>query len=580
MPPVIRKPGREVTTARLPGARKTAAESPASLGSIGGDPIGEALASTGSAFARLGADRYARIKDEERRRADDVAILAAQNKLDAWELERLHNPQTGALNVRGQAAFTLPEEIDAEYDRVVGEIGQGLGTPEQRLAFEKLSSNRRGNVRLNIRRHVAGEMRAFEAGELKGTLENAVSLASANASDPRRVAEELSRGVAAIEGAGRRLGLGAEAVSSQIEAFRSGAHEGVIRNLLAGGRERAAQVYFEEVRGQIAGDRHDELLKALDEGTRTKAAQTAAEGILRQGGTLAEQRQRAKDTVTDGKTLDDVLSRLDHEATIREREERDTDERMMASAATLLDGGGRFDQIPAADRAKMTPAQRSGLRSYEKQIAEHGDAVTDLPTYYARMQQAMSDPDGFSRRNLLNDRHRLGKVEFKQLADLQLTIRNGERNRAAADLEPFATKTQVVNDTLTLYGIDPTAKPDTSEGRAIAQLRRLLDQRIEAAQTPDAQGRRAKVTNEEIRETLDGILAAEVTEPGSFWALIRPFTYDFADKRKRLIDLTPADVPAAERPAIERALRTRRMPVTDQTVLDLYIDSLIRRGAQ
>src|SRR5690606_10885673 len=154
------------------------------------------------------------------------------------------------------------------------------------------------------------------------------------------------------------------------------------------------------------------------------------------------------------------------------------------------------------------------MREYARMLAAGTPVETDYPTYYRLLQQAGDDPQAFATANLLQFRHKLGETEFKQLANLQLSIKNGNRQAADKVLEGFRTRGQIFEDTLRLYRIDPKADPATDEGRAIALLRRMLDQRIDAMQ---ASGQ--KVTNTEIQRTLDELLSQEITIPGSWKAL-------------------------------------------------------------
>jgi len=573
--PVVQKARRDVGTAALPGARRQAAETSTSTGadlSRQKARTSEVLGAVGRQVTQFGGDAYARIKLEERQKADEVARLGWQTKLDAFETG-LYDPQSGVMNLEGEASFGLPEKVDEDFAKLAGGIEQGLSTDEQRLQFRQDAANRGSNIALNVRRKVSGEMKKFDLSQTEAQVAAAGNLAKLNALDPRRVGVEIDRGVEVIVGYGKRNGLPKEAVDVQVLKFQSDAHVGVIDNLLSNGNERAAAVYFEEAKeaGQIAGDRIDEVEKAIDAGTLRKQAQTSSDEILRAGGTLTEQREKAR-AIDDPKLRDEVMQRIEHEATVNERAERDAHESLLRGVYDRLDRVNSIDAIPPGDWARMEPSERAGARSYVRARAEGVPIKTDSPTYYRLMQQAGDDPDGFAKVNLLSSRSRLDDGDFNQLANLQRSIKAGKLTQANADLAGFRTKNDIVNDTLTQYGIDPSAKYDTAEGRAIAQLRRMLDLRVEAAQ--DAGG---KVTNVEVQQTLDEILSQSVTVPGSWWNFW-PGGKSMSDTSKRVIDLDPEDVPASERQTIENALRKAGRPVTPTTVLDLYIRGLQRKA--
>lgn len=575
MPRVADRYGvRRVGTAALPGVRKTAAETALSRGAglaQARAETGETIGQIGAGVARVGSNLFGQIQRDERDRADEVALLKAQNQLDAFELS-LHDPQSGAFNLKGEAAFELPEKVGQQWRTLTGEIEQGLATNRQRLGFERMKQQRGHNVALNIRRHVSGELREFEARELKGTLENAVSLAAANSLNPKRVRQELLRGETAINAVATRMGLGPEAKTQQLEAFRSSAHIGVINNLLANEQDKAAQIYFKETKGQIAGDRQDELLKAIELGGRKRESQRLADDILKAGGTLKEQRDKAK-SIDDPDTRDLVTSRLEHEAAVTEREARDAAENRLIEAANIIERTGRFDAIPAALLAQMPPGQRSSLRDYATAKAKGIPVETNLAVYYGYLGMAANDPAGFVQTNLMENVHQLDEVELKQLATLQLNMRQGKRDAAEKDLAGFRTKSEIIDNTLTQYGIETRPSEQTKQQKdAVAQLQRMLDKRVEAMQ---AEG--VKVTNVEIQRVLDGLMGQGVDTPGTWWRNFGRWTADtWGTQRKRLIDMTIDDVPADFRKRAEGKLRRERLPVTGATILDVYLESQVK----
>ena len=347
--PVVRGAERQVGTAALPGARRQAAETAESQGAglaRARATINDTIGAVGNMAARAGIAAFTGLREQERERANQVALLAASSELDKWELERLHDPEKGALNVRGEASFTLPEDIDQEYEKVAGTIEAKLGTPEQKAAWSRMKQERGANIALNIRRHVAGEMRTYETTKLKATIEGAQQLAIANALDPRRVGVEMTRAIDAMRAAAPRLGVSQEVLDQQIRAFQSGTHEGVIENLIANDQERAAAAYFAEAREQIHGDRHDDITKMLEAGSLKKQGQEESDKIIAAGGTLTEQRAKAKQ-IADPKLRDEVMARIEHEATVQDRVEREQKEATMRGAYDIVDRTGRVGAIPS-----------------------------------------------------------------------------------------------------------------------------------------------------------------------------------------------------------------------------------------
>jgi hypothetical protein len=568
MPRVDTYGQRKVQQAALPGARKQAHET---FESQGGQ-IAEAQAGFGATVARVGLT----IQRAERDRADRVAQLTMLRQFMDLDHQVLHAPETGMLNKKGLSVMESRDAALEAFDTQAGEIGKNLKTDGQRLFFEQQKIQRRAAIVDAIDRHGSKELTAYETHEAQATLASSVNTAVANADNPRRIAEELHNQAAIVENHGARMGMGPEARADLKAKLRSQTHVGVIERLLNADNDRGAQVYFEEVKDQINGEQLARIEKALEEGSLRGASQRAADEIIGVGGTLAEQREKVR-AIQDPKLRDAVEQRVEHNAAIEEREEREANEQRLTDAYNLVDQKGTVNAIPAAHWAQLPGSARSALRSYAEHLAKGEPVKTDLPTYYALMEQASTDPTTFLGQNLLNYRHKLDETEFKQMAALQASLRKGDRKAADDALDGFRTNQQIVDDTLRLAGIDTGDSKDAKENgdvERVARFRRTLDDRVQALQRLSGK----KATNADVQQIADDLLKTVTIEKGS-WTNIVPGGAPFYDVAKRLVDLTPADVPAGDRAQIEQALRRRGRPVNDAAVLNLYIAHKRQAGA-
>lgn len=588
---------RQVDPVALPGVRRTAAETAASRGAgvfeaeaglaltrgRNAQVTGNAVAGFGDTVARAGAV-LGQIAMAEQQRADEVALMDADNKLSAWERKRLYDPQGGALAARGRDSFGLPESVAGEFEQVAGEIENGLGTDRQRRAFQRVKANRSAQIDLTLRRHVLGEMQQYEAGELKAFIDNSLSDMAANATDPRRAGFELAKAVDAVQRSGPRLGLGPEQIEAQVEAVRTKGHIGVIESLISQGQPGAARAYFEEAKEQIAGESITRVEKALREGTIRKQSQSLVDKIVAEGGTLTEQRNKAK-AIEDPDVRDAVTQRLEHEALIREREERERQETTLRGVYAVVEqSGGDINAVEPSVWASLDAKDLAGIRAYARNIAKGEPVETDLETYYALMKKAAGTGAGFISENLLRYKGKLSEGDFKSLVNLQTSLRtraidaasDAEKAKAKLVVDEFQSKTQVFNDRLTAYGLDPNPKEGTPEARAIAQLRGMLDRRVRALSGGET-GKTA--TNEEVREILDGILSSELTvrREGTWGGLFSDAPFFDTERKARAFELTIEDISTSDRQRIEQVLRARRIPVNDATILETFIEAKFRQ---
>ena len=585
MPTVRRYGPRQVSTAALPGVRKSAAETDTSTGAGLAHAEGQAGILKGEALGRLGetaahvgmgvGSELLQIRAAETKRANEVASLEWSNRLDAWQNEALYSA-SGALTVKGKDAQGLPEQVGAAFQQVAGEIGGTLANDDQRLLFAKEVSQRRQNLDATIYRHVFREQQTYEASELKAFVDNKVNAAVLNANDPRAVGLQLDAGVETLTASLPRMGAGPEEVANQIRTFKSAALEGVIMQQLAEEHPAAAAAYFEEAKdGGIAFDEKalTRITSALAVGKTRGAAQQHTAEILAAGGTLAEQRATAK-RITDPEVQDAVIARLEHEDGIRKVQAREAEQSLLTGAYTAVDQTGDVDRLPPATVAQLG-AHLPALRAYAAKRSKGEPIETDWAEYLRLKTLAAKDPAAFAQENIWAFRGRADDVEFKEITSLYADVKAGKRDKVDAALGGLLTNTQIIHGTLEQYGIDPTPKTGTPEAAAVAQLHRMLTLRVEAAQQPDASGKRKPVTDVEIQRTLDGLLSQSVKVPGSWWNLW-PGGKSVADTSKRLIASTIADVPADARTAIAAKLAKRGLAVSDPTILNIWLESQVK----
>jgi hypothetical protein len=570
--PTVPRVQRQVRREALPGVRLTAAETATSQGAGLAEAqaqSSQAMAGFGATVANAGIGIVGAELQRERDRADQVSILAYQRKLGEWENKRV----TEALQVQGKDAMTLPEDLAAEFAQITGELDKELTNDRQRAMAERLKTDRGLGIDLTMRRHVSKEMDRYEAEELKGFLSNSVNTAILNANDPKRVFAELGAAEAALRTHGKNTGMGPEAIERSVLALQTETHGGVIERLLANEQDKAAKVYFEEARaaGQISGEAVANIEKALEEGALRGESQRQSDKIIASGGTLSEQRAAAR-AIEDPKLRDQVMQRIEHEATVKERETREMEDARFNSAYNTMEkAGGNIRAIPPAQWAAMSPGEKSAIRSESERITRGVPVKTDLPTYYGLMERAGDDPANFVTENLLRYRHLLDDTEFKQLTNIQASIKAGNREAASKQgLGDFLTNKEIVDNTLLQYGITPSGKDQTKEEQAATiQFQRTLQTLVseEAART------NKKPDDKWIQQAADRILSQTITTQTPTMFGFSAYKY----KTKPIVSLTIADVPSDQRKQIEAALKAKNMAVSDATVLDLYVLSQIPR---
>jgi hypothetical protein len=566
---------RKIAPTLLPDARLTSAETPASEGAGVSQAKARALDTVSGVFAG-GAQLADQMIRQEQDSANETALLKASNALSSWKNTALYDPANGAMTKMGQDALPLPQSVADDFNKNADAIAGSLGNQAQRDAFAKLRAQEYQQVNLEVNRHVFEQMQEFKAGELKSAIDNGTNDAIRAANDPALVGASLDKTEQQMRTNLPRLGVGPQQVEQQVRDMRSNVHVGVINQLLAQAQDKKASAYFDEVKGEINGDALDNVTKAIEGGTVRGDSQRLADGIIAAGGTFEEQMAKVK-AIDDPTRRDEAQQRVEHQHELDERAAAAREQDAAKQGYDIIDKTGTTDKIPPAMWFNYSGATRSAMQEYAKRKTEGVPLKTDQPTFYKLMTQAGNAPEDFTKVDLLQFKAKLSDGDFQQLAGIQLSIKNGERNgETIRALDGFRTRQEILNTTLRSYGIEPN---DPLNDSAIAEVQRMLDRRVDDLQAPDAKGTRRQLTDSDIQKVLDGLLSQQgtATQPGSIWNLFKPGKSVFATQGKKpLVRFSIDDVPETAKASISKKLADRHLPVSDQTILDVYIESQVK----
>lgn len=287
--PVVQTYGpQKADLAPLPGVRKTAAETPASLGAGVAQAEGQqadVLAGIGRQGMQIAASEYEKLQQQSRDDADQAARLDWQNKLANFEKDTINDPEHGVLTVNGIDAMGLPPRVTDAYNKLADSIASVLSNDRQRMAFAKDRQERGQSIDLQVLRHVDQQVKTYHANELDATVKGAQELAISKAQDPHGAGLELQRGADALVTSGPKLfGWGPEETRQKVQDFYSRAHVGIVENLIDNQKIDAARLYYQDAKDGINGDQRGRLEKALELAGTTQAGLDTATTIWQQLG--------------------------------------------------------------------------------------------------------------------------------------------------------------------------------------------------------------------------------------------------------------------------------------------------------
>lgn len=526
------------------------------------------------------ADAAYRIGQDERNKANQIAVLDAGSRLTALETALLHDPGHGALNTRGKQAFDVHDRVTAQWGTHVGEIESTLSNDDQRLAFRRMVDARAASLDEQLQRHVAGERRTYDNQATEAYLQTEAAAGLSSYADEARVQASIENRAAALAGYGERNGVAPERIAQQSAAMRSQTRAAVVERFLATGDDLTAKAYYDAHKDDILGADAVQLDKSLEEGSARGESQKQADAILTKATTLTDAVRAARE-IKDPRVRDLTESRVRQDFTERQQAARAQGEADFQNATNIVGQTKTVTRVPPKLWSTFTVAERESLTRYAEHLQEGRKPETDWSTYYSLRTLATTEGTRarFLSRNLMVDRPLLADAQFKELVDLQGSMRAGD-GKAESKLDSFRTKDDIVTSTLRAIGlgVSDKTKDRQRDASVIDVIRRSVDYQVEQAQERTGK----PVARADVQKIVDEIVTQHVVStPGRLFGR--------NDSEKRLYELAPndslvlsiKDVPRGDRTALEQQLRAQRLPVTDAAIVDAYrryLSSLVRRG--
>jgi hypothetical protein len=559
MPRVERAKGLTQQKTAGPRKRRQSAETFDSAGGAvaqGREQLARAQGAAGEALAGLGNQitqtagavltDYQRAQRIEAERRAEIEYLEGERLAGELQL-RL---ETEARQKRGRDALGIETSTLEAFDKDVDEqILPKLTSQRAKQAFERARINRRLSLAETVGRHAQTQLDEYERETVEASLATSVNAAVAHADSPHLVAEELDKQEAVLKQHGTRLGMSPEAVTAQIAKYRSATHVGVVRNLIALGRDRDARDYFEVVRdaGQVDAGELAELQRAVTVSTTEGEAERQAEAIWQELGpkgdadpiSLDQMEARARALV--GGNVDVLKATI---ATLRSRKQGVDDgrrERQNARNEELWGAvleGRSWAEIRRLPQAIANPAELLKVRDYLDAAAAREEsrasaresrlAAAENRAYTRQQrQQQQLEINGWSEYFRLSEPQQLRRLSRGDILAQLPTIGRDHVQRLLNDHEQLQKSDDqvravtyddsVFKDVANAAGIDYAYK----DSRALKEHERANLGRLKA-EVYDAIGREQQargkaLTPEEKRAVMQGIVDQRVMMADAGW---------------------------------------------------------------
>lgn len=224
-------------------------------------------------------------------RANQAVAIDADNQATAAALDILHNPQTGFLNLKGQAAFQADpstglspaDTVMQNYQQKISDIAGNLNNPQQSAAFMQSAQKQVNDLQQQLWAHQMQEQNTYMGSVYDGTAQIQRQNIEANATNPNVVQTAIDKMDSAIYLKGQQSGLAAEQIQANINTAHSTALIGAFNNLMSQGSTSDAQTFYNQWQSKMVPSDQITANLALKKDTDSSTAEGYANTFAQSG---------------------------------------------------------------------------------------------------------------------------------------------------------------------------------------------------------------------------------------------------------------------------------------------------------
>ena len=400
-------------------------------------------------------DVVQKVYQEEKNKADQVALVAAGSQLSAAETDTLYNPQTGALNTRGSQAFGMPDQVSKSWSDTVSQIRGTLSNDQQLAAFDRMAASHTQNIHEQVTRHVAAQRQAFALDSTQSLVANEQNAAlSAALTDPSRADIAVNTQTAAIAQLGRQNGWSPEMIQQHTAAAVSKTRYDVLQAMVDSseeipGMDLKASQYVQDHKSELVGN---DLIAAerLAKGVTVLGESRRQSQVILSTAANEADALKMVDDIPDARVADATDQRLRKHFADQSNELRSQHLQAYQNAGDILAQTKDTNKIPRSTWLALSDPERKELEEHERFMNSPPKDPGDPEKFMTLMNEAYFSPDTFAQKQIVSEPG-LNESQRTNLMGLQRTV--GDRaqmqdettikqalSRSTADVQFFQRK--------------------------------------------------------------------------------------------------------------------------------------------
>jgi hypothetical protein len=493
------------------------------------------------------AGTIGKIQDQARNQADQLLVLEKRKEFENQKTQALFNEKDGALFAQGKNAFEARARATDTLSKAGQELASSLQNDNQKNLFNQYLADQEVDINQRLTVHTAREIRKYDEGLTKSSIESLVSRAMTDFSDPNKLASNLAEQEILIRQMAERNGLDPESTEMEILRTKSTTHMGVLSKMAANEMDIGATKYFKAVKNQMTEEDQIRADKMLQESSYRGQSQRFVDQLMRKGVSLDEGlTETAK--IQDPKLREQIEERFVRMNNLKKQADFQRQDSIQMEALNMIDQGKGIDAIPVEKWSSLDDGRRKGIMSYMQAKARGEDKVTDWETYYDLKELAGKTPDAFLKVNLLDYQNKLSNKELKGLIDLQTGVKSGKKGLT----DGFMSDMQVVKSAMEEAGI--------KDKKSQAEFMAVVDSEVVRHRPKD---------NNELRKIVNEKLTRVITDKGFLWDTTK-FQYQLDVGKDKIEGVKYETIPEEEKLRISDLLTRKGFPVSEKSITELY----------
>jgi len=485
----------------------------------------------------------------------------------------------GYYGLKGEAALAAYPKVREQLTEARKKIGGGLTNVQAREMFELSAAGRLDSEGRSMDRHNTQERVTANNAAGLSRINTAISNAINYRSNSDMVGEQEAVLRGEVYSEGDRNGYKPEVTAARLKEELSKMYDGMVNAELVNDPMRAQQMY-DKYKIVMDGPTRTVIEKSLEIAVVRKASQDATAKIQAEGGTISQQVEKAKATITDPQVQDAAVQRLKQDWAFNEQVKEKGRRDAARGAWQKIVTGGSVDNLSPQELASMDGTTISSMQQFERNRASRGSGyalASDPATKNDLQKMFMDDKEGFAKADLDQYRSKLTESDYNHWQGMQRTI-DSKQETEQAKVANYSLAGSEARLYAKAAGIDPGKKGSNAEKFAL--INNIANGVVDEAH---AQGKKA--TREDIQKALNAaflqgrvddstILGVSVRSSQPQYKFLgtqagKNFVLTDVDGQKEQIAKV-AEVPVEHVEAIAAALKKAGTPVTIENIKDRY----------